>query len=140
MTTRLEHANLQVRDIDGMIEFLRTAFPDFELRHDSGKADPERWVHVGNDDSYVALNVATQRATAPRQPYSGTPGFNHLGFVVDDVEALRERLLAAGYGESTMPNYHPARIRVYFNDHEGNDWEFVQYLSEDPRERHDYSE
>lgn len=140
MNTKLEHANLQVRDVDGMVEFLRTAFPDFQVRHDSGAADPERWVHVGNEEFYLALNLATQRGGALRQPYSGSPGFNHLGFVVDDVEALRERLLAAGYGESTVPNAHPARKRVYFNDHEGNDWEFVEYLSADPRQRNDYTE
>ena len=139
MNARLEHANLQVRDVDGMIDFLRTAFADFRVRHDSGRTDPERWVHVGNDEFYVALNKATQVAREARQPYSGTPGFNHLGFAVEDVEALRERLLAAGYGESTVPNSHPARKRVYFNDHEGNDWEFVQYLSADPSQRNDYS-
>jgi hypothetical protein len=30
--TRLDHANLIVRDLDGMIRFLRTAFPDFRVR------------------------------------------------------------------------------------------------------------
>ena len=140
MSVRLEHANLQVKDVDGMIDFLRTAFPDFRVRHDSGRADPERWVHVGNDDTYLALNLATVSAAPARQPYSASPGFNHLGFVVDDVDALRQRLLGAGYPETTVPNSHPARKRIYFNDREGNDWEFVEYLSEDPARRHDYSE
>jgi hypothetical protein len=27
---------------------------------------------------------------------------------------------------------------VYFYDPEGNDWEFVQYLSDDPADRNDY--
>ena len=72
-------------------------------------------------------------------PYSGKPGTNHLGFEVDDVEAVRERLAAAGYEDSTVPNAHPHRRRVYFHDHDGNDWEFVQYLSDDPAKRHDYA-
>ena len=33
---------------------------------------------------------------------------------------------------------HPHRTRVYFNDLEGNDWEFVEYHSSDPAERNDY--
>ncbi|HEV2064532.1 MAG TPA: VOC family protein, partial [Thermoanaerobaculia bacterium] len=48
------------------------------------------------------------------------------------------RLKAAGYRESTPPNAHPHRRRVYFYDPEGNDWEFVQYFSQDLAERNDY--
>ncbi len=71
-------------------------------------------------------------------PYGGKPGLNHLGYVVDDVEALHARMTAAGYRDSTVPNQHPHRKRVYFHDAEGNDWEFVEYASTDPAERNDY--
>jgi catechol 2,3-dioxygenase-like lactoylglutathione lyase family enzyme len=71
-------------------------------------------------------------------PYSGEPGVNHLAYEVDDVESLRARLKAAGYRDSTVPNTHPHRKRVYFYDPDGNDWEFVQYFSQDPAERNDY--
>ena len=54
------------------------------------------------------------------------------------MDALRKRLAAAGYKDSTPPNVHPHRKRQYFYDLEGNDWEFVQYLSNDPAERNDY--
>jgi catechol 2,3-dioxygenase-like lactoylglutathione lyase family enzyme len=138
MATRLEHANLIVRDIDGMIDFLRTAFPDFRVRAEGPGMVSKRWVHVGNDTSYVALNDATQLPDEPWVPYAGRPGTNHLGFEVDDAEAVRERLAAAGYRDSTVPNAHPHRRRVYFHDAEGNDWEFVEYSSEDPAERNDY--
>jgi uncharacterized glyoxalase superfamily protein PhnB len=63
---------------------------------------------------------------------------NHLGLEVDDVEALRQRLKSGGYKDSTVPNRHPYRRRVYFNDSEGNDWEFVQYLTENADQRNDY--
>ena len=72
------------------------------------------------------------------KPYGGAPGVNHLAYVVDDVEALRGRLAAAGYKDSAPPNAHPFRTRQYFYDSEGNDWEFVQYRSTDPVERNDY--
>ena len=64
---------------------------------------------------------------------------NHLAFEVDDVAATHARLAAAGYQDSTVPNNHPYRKRIYFYDPDGNDWEFVQYLTDDPRQRHDYA-
>ncbi len=138
MSVRLEHANLCVRDIDGMIRFLRTAFPGFHVRADRTDAAGSRWVHIGTDDTYIALSPADTAPDVHWEPYSGLPGVNHLGYEVDDAEALRARMLAAGYQESTVPNSHPARQRVYFLDPEGNDWEFVQYFSADPAERNDY--
>ena len=138
MTVRMEHANLCVRDIDGMIRFLQTAFPEFRIRHDETDPDGSRWVHVGTDEAYLALSQATDEPERPWAPYEGRPGVNHLGFEVDDAEALRDRLLAAGYEESTVPNAHPYRKRVYFYDPEGNDWEFVEYLTDDRAKRHDY--
>lgn len=139
MKLRIEHANLAVKDIDGMIRFLKTAFPGFEVRGEGEKAPNGRWLHIGLDESYIALNEADEPGAKTRTPYSGTPGLNHLGYEVDDVEALRERLLAGGYRESTVPNKHPHRTRVYFYDAEGNDWEFVEYHTEDRALRHDYA-
>ena len=138
MTVRLEHANLIARDIDGMIAFLQAAFPDFQVRGEGKSWNGTRWVHLGNDETYIALNEMTAEPAEPWTPYGGKPGLNHLGYEVDDVEALRRRLVAAGYRDSTVPNSHPHRRRVYFHDAEGNDWEFVEYRSEDPRERNDY--
>jgi hypothetical protein len=34
---------------------------------------------------------------------------------------------------------HPHRWRVYFHDPDDREWEFVQYLSASPSERHDYT-
>ena len=138
MTTRLEHANLAVRDIDGMIRFLTTAFPEFRVRGEGTNPQGVRWVHVGTDETYLALNQATVAPDEPWQPYAGRVGTNHLGYEVDDADAVRARLAAAGYRDSTVPNRHAHRRRVYFYDDEGNDWEFVQYLSDDTAERHDY--
>lgn len=136
---RLEHANLNVRDIDAAIAFLQTAFPQFQIRFDGVDPDGTRWVHIGTDETYIALNPTTCEPDQRWIPYTGMPGVNHLAYEVDDVDALRQRMLAAGYEESTVPNVHPARKRVYFADPDGNDWEFVQYLTPDPLKRHDYT-
>ena len=139
MPVRLDHANLTVRDLAGAIRFLRTALPDFRIRAEGLTWSGARWVHVGSDEVYLALSEASVEPAEPWEPYAGRPGTNHLGFEVDDAEAVRARLRAAGYADSTVPNAHPHRRRVYFRDDEGNDWEFVQYLSDDPALRHDYA-
>ncbi len=138
MSFRLEHANMSVRDIDVMIRFLQAAFPEFRVRGEGTSANGARWVHVGTDETYIALNPATVEPEKQWVPYTGELGVNHLAYEVDDVEAVHSRLTAAGYRESTTPNAHPHRKRVYFYDAEGNDWEFVQYFSEEPAERNDY--
>lgn len=138
MNPRLEHANLTVRDIDATLAFLQAAFPAFRIRHDAIGSDGHRWVHVGTDEAYLALQQSTAESASPWVPYSGKPGVNHLAFEVDDVQALRERLRSRGYEDTTIPNAHPHRSRVYFHDPDGNDWEFVQYHSADPALRHDY--
>ncbi len=138
MPGRLEHANLCVRDIDTTLGFLRTAIPEFRVRADHTDSDGSRWVHVGTDETYLALSSATRPSGPIREPYSGQPGVDHLGFEVDDAAALRTRMLAAGYEESTVPNAHRHRRRVYFLDPDGNDWEFVEYFSANPADRNDY--
>lgn len=138
MLIKIEHVNLHVRQVQTAIDFLLCAFPEFTVRFDSGADDPERWVHVGSEDYYLALSLANEAGKESRVLYSSTPGYNHLGFVVDDLEALRARLLLAGYEESTISNYHPARKRAYFFDAERNDWEFVEYLTKHKAEQNDY--
>ncbi len=132
MSALLEHANLNVRDIDATVRFLQTAFPEFAIRG-GGEANGTRWVHVGTAETYLALN---------EDPGLDTTGgsLNHLGYAVDDVDALATRMLAAGYQEGFRAPSHPHRIRRYFLDPDGVEWEFVQYLSDDVAERNDYSD
>jgi len=60
MAVRLEHANLTVHDINGMIRFLQTAFPEFRVRGEGKSRDGSRWVHVGTDETYIALSPAKE--------------------------------------------------------------------------------
>lgn len=137
MTTRLEHANITVRNIDDSVRFIRAAFPDFKIRR-KGLYDGRRWMHIGTDDTYIAFNEASKEPAEKWVPYDRKPGVNHLGYEVDDVGSLHARLTEAGFKDSTYPNQHPHRKRVYFYDADGNDWEFIEYLSDDPAKRNDY--
>jgi catechol 2,3-dioxygenase-like lactoylglutathione lyase family enzyme len=141
MTARLEHANLTVPDIDAAIAFLQAVEPSFQVRHDETPAGKHRWVHVGSDEFYIALEEPHRDSASfsppPKQTYHDF-GFNHLAWVVDDFEAVVARLEAAGYRRGMEVEPHLYRKRAYFFDSAGFEWEIVEYLSEDPAERNAY--
>ncbi|MGE0626059.1 MAG: VOC family protein [Pseudomonadales bacterium] len=134
---KLEHANLSVVHTEEMERFLTTAFPDFRRRGEGLDGQGRPWRHVGNDSFYVALQTVPD--AIGRTPYGDQTGLNHLGWEVDDLPALERRMRSAGFEPNLAVDDHPARNRRYFYDPDGNDWEFVQYLVDDVRERNDYS-
>ena len=132
----LEHANLTVKNLDEAIRFVTTAFPHFVIRG-QGVSDGVPWVHVGTDTTYLAFSQEPE-IQSERTPYDD-PGFNHLGFAVEDVEAVASALRAAGFEEGFRVDPNASRHRVYFLDTDGIEWEFVQYFSDDPQIKNDYS-
>jgi len=134
---RLEHANLSVANTDEMERFLLAAFPDFHRRGGGTDGQGRPWRHVGNDQFYIALQ--TVPTNNRRTLYGNETGLNHLGWEVDDLNALESRMQAAGFEANLAADDHPARNRHYFFDPDGNDWEFVEYLVDDVDERNDYS-
>ena len=136
---KLEHANFVVKDIEATLDFILTAFPDWRVR---GGGDmkwygkPRRWLHVGDDDYYVTLN---DDGEGENRDLSGHQiGLAHLGFVVDDLDAVIARLKAKGYRVDNDGAEHPFRRNVYFIEPAGFEFEFVEYLSDDPKERNLY--
>ena len=134
---KLEHANISVLNTEAMTRFLTTAFPDFYHRGGGTDLQGRPWCHIGNDSFYIALQ--TVPANSGRKPYGNLTGLNHLGWEVDDLDALEVRMRSAGFAPNMTADDHPARMRRYFYDPDGNDWEFVQYRVEDAQERNDYS-
>lgn len=132
----LEHANITVPDIEAATRFLQTAFPEFRVRG-GGKRPDGLWRHVGDDVTYLALQQESQHHPDPRTRYVHD-GVHHLGVVVEDVHGLEQRLRAAGYRQNAMGEDHPARMRRYFFDDAGMEWEFIQYLTDDFALRNEY--
>jgi catechol 2,3-dioxygenase-like lactoylglutathione lyase family enzyme len=120
---RLEHVNLTVADVDRSVAFYRDLF-GFGLRWEGSIGDGRRGAHVGGDAFYLALF----EAVAPgRAPYDyGAVGINHFGFVVDDLDAMVDRMAGMGVEYVAVPDYEPGR-RVYLFDPDGHEIEVVEY-------------
>jgi len=132
----LEHANITVNDLQEAIKFFQTAFPHFKIR--GGGNDMREWIHLGDDDTYIAINQAKQSDLKADKNYDRI-GINHLGFVVQDVEEIANNLLSNGYILDYPKQVEQFRIRDYFADADGNQYEFVQYLSEVVQEKNSYN-
>lgn len=132
----LEHFNITVNDLQEAIRFFQTAFPHFKIR--GGGKNMREWVHLGDDTTYIAINQAELDDKKAHNSYD-TIGVNHLGFVVEDVAEIANNLLSTGYQRDYPKQEERFRIRDYFADADGNQFEFVQYLSEVPEEKNSYS-
>ena len=131
----LEHPNITVNNLKEAVKFFQTAFPHFKIRG-SGN-DLREWVHLGDDITYIAINQAIEGDLNVEKNYDKA-GINHIGFVVPNVEEVAGKLLSAVYKRDYPKAVEQYRIRDYFADADGNQYEFVQYLSEVPEERNNY--
>jgi hypothetical protein len=131
----LEHANITVNNLDNATHFFQTAFPDFKIRG-GGTNEGRKWIHLGNEATYLALNESNE--TISSEKGYAKNGFNHIGFVVEDVESLAIRLLEAGFKRDYPKQIEKFRTRDYFADADGNEYEFIQYLSDSIEERNSF--
>lgn len=135
----LEHVNLVVKDIAATLEFIQTAFPSWTVRGE-GQGDwygqKRAWVHVGTDDQYITLNSGDDAPN--RDLKSNMPGLAHIGFAVDNVDGISNRLQKRGYVIGTIGADHPYRKTIYFTDPAGFEFEFIQYFSDEVEKRNMY--
>ena len=134
--TKIEHANITVPDIDEAIRFIQLVAPDFKVRRDEKPAESYRWVHIGNDEFYFALQEAHLDATPekPRKTYKNY-GVNHIALVVENLAEIENRLVAEGYQRSIATPLEKHRKRLYFFDRFGFEWELIEYFSTIPNEK-----
>ena len=137
----IEHINLVVKDIPEVLKFYQAAFPHWQVR-DEGDSDwygkPRKWLHFGDDYQYLAL--ADNGEGEGRDLAGHTPGLAHFAFVTGNIDAMIERLAAAGFDVDKPGADEPYRKNRYFIDPAGNEVEFVEYLSDVPELRNLSSE
>jgi catechol 2,3-dioxygenase-like lactoylglutathione lyase family enzyme len=93
---RLEHLNVTLTDLDRATRALQAIVPEWSVRGtgtwEDGAGHTVAWRHVGDDFQYLAL-YQTPPGQQPRAS-GARVAFNHLGFVVDDLDATLARLRA----------------------------------------------
>ena len=87
--------------------------------------DGGRTIHVGSDDHYVALYTG-KNATYTAQDFAKGRPLNHIGVLVDDLDAVEAKVVAAGLKPFSHADYAPGR-RFYFLDPDGIEYEVVTY-------------
>ena len=121
----LEHANFSVSDPRRTAEMLCNLF-DWRIRWSGDAIHGGTTFHVGGDDSYVAVYAQNGMRQAPPNDYKTVGTLNHIGVVVEDLDAVEDKVLVAGYTPEKHADYEPGR-RFYFHDHDGIEFEVVSY-------------
>ncbi|MCW3837538.1 VOC family protein [Sphingomonas canadensis] len=120
----LEHVNLTVRDPERTAALMARLF-GWHVRWSGPAQMGGRTVHVGDDRCYLALYTLEGEATPAERFVKGRP-FNHVGVLVEDLDAIEARVVAEGLKPFSHGDYDPGR-RFYFLDYDGSEFEVVSY-------------
>lgn len=117
----LEHANITVSDPDRSSALLQELCGWHERWR--GPSQLGGWtIHVGGERDYLAVYTNDK----PHGPYKKGAPLNHVGLVVDDLDAAEAVVVAAGLVPFSHADYEPGR-RFYFFDWDGIEFEMVSY-------------
>ena len=123
-TAQLEHVNIRVSDADRTAAFL-AALTGWQERWRGPALDNGRTIHLGHTFDYLALY--TPAAPVTELFVKGMP-LQHIGLVVDDLNAAEAIVLEHGFAPFNHAEYAPGR-RFYFIDHDGIEFEIISYAS-----------
>jgi catechol 2,3-dioxygenase-like lactoylglutathione lyase family enzyme len=136
----VEHVNATVQDIDRAARFITTALPEWRVRG-GGTMDwygkTIRWLHVGGDAHYIALQSGGDGPGPDWQ--SHRTAIKHVGIVVPSVQAVVERLQAAGFELDHWGGQTAQRNSVYVMLGDEFQLEFVEYKTQDLALRNAYA-
>ena len=125
MTIRLEHVNISVRDSRATARLLCDLL-GWRIRWQGDPDGKGYSVHVGNDSQYIALYSPAHDMKGEAARYKAYGGLNHIGLVVDDLDAMAEKVRDAGFEITMHADYEPGR-RFYFDGPDGVEYELVSY-------------
>lgn len=121
----LEHVNVTVSDPIRTANRLCALF-GWHIRWQGGAIHGGNTVHVGSDDTYIAVYSRGKLIDSETDSYSTRGGLNHIGVVVEDLDDAEARIVEAGYKPHSHADYEPGR-RFYFHDDDGIEFEVVSY-------------
>lgn len=119
----IEHVNLTVRSPERTAQLFADLF-DWHIRWEGPARDNGRTIHVGDERTYLAVYSPPE---APDDtPFQKGRPLNHVGILVDDLDDVERRVVAAGLVPFAHADYDPGR-RFYFFDHDGTEFEIISY-------------
>jgi len=127
MPTQLEHVNFTVSDCHKTAAWMGDIF-GWKIRWQGPSLNDGHTIHVGTDQSYVALYTHGTPAQTQEDTYATTGGLNHIAVTVDDLDVVEAQVVAAGFTPKSHADYEPGR-RFYFYDTDGIEYEVVCYDS-----------
>jgi catechol 2,3-dioxygenase-like lactoylglutathione lyase family enzyme len=122
---KLEHLNVTVTAPQEIAAVLCELF-GWHIRWEGAAKDNGYTVHVGDEDSYLALYKPGKSLVPMGNTYEQIAGLNHVGVVVDDLDAIERKVVAAGYTPHSHGDYEPG-LRFYFDGPDGIEFEVVSY-------------
>jgi catechol 2,3-dioxygenase-like lactoylglutathione lyase family enzyme len=123
----IEHVNITVSDSARTAQMLEAIF-GWTVRW-QGPSLLGGWTrHVGNETDYLALWSPKREDGEPAAQFQHAKGvpLNHVGILVDDLDAVEARVRAHGLMPFGHDDYEPGR-RFYFFDWDGIEYELVGY-------------
>lgn len=124
----LEHVNVTVRNSERTARRLCELF-QWKIRWSGPSVHGGHSVHVGGADSYLAVYSEAKPEPHVRPNVHQAVALNHIGIVVDDLDAAETRIKRAGYTPVSHADYEPGR-RFYFRDEDDVEYEVISYTAE----------
>ncbi|MEX0282633.1 MAG: VOC family protein [Arenibacterium sp.] len=124
---RLEHTNITVSDPKATAAWIERVF-GWKIRWEGPGMQTGYTVHIGNDDSYVALFSYGDDTKDKSDSYRTIGGLNHIAVFTDDIDAVESRVKEAGFEPVNHADYAPGR-RFYFHDRDNIEWEVASHQS-----------
>lgn len=121
----LEHVNITVSNPDATAAILCQIF-GWTIRWSGDAMDNGYTVHVGSENSYIAIYSNDQTQTAIANDYKTIKNLNHLGIVVDNLSDTEAKVLAAGCKPHSHRQYSPG-ASFYFHTLDDLEIEVVSY-------------
>jgi len=121
----LEHINVTVTDPTKTSDMLCSLF-GWHIRWQGASLGDGKSIHVGTDDQYLAIYSHDAVKRNAGSSYANSGGLNHIGVIVEDLDAIEKRVLDAGYETNNHGDYDPGR-RFYFRDQDNIEFEVISY-------------
>ncbi|MBU9480916.1 VOC family protein [Burkholderia multivorans] len=99
---KLIHTMIRVRDLAGSLAFYQSAF-GLTISHRLD-FDDFSLVYLRNAETETEIELTWNKGR--EEPYTHGDGYGHVGFVVEDTQKERDRLIAFGLNPNELREFH----------------------------------